>query len=155
MRGHQAIYLADDMGLGKTIQVIALLLSRPRDVPALLIAPTSVVGNWDHEIKRFAPDIKTFIYHGAQRKKASFHKIVEEAHIIITSFGLLRKDKATFQEYRWSRIIVDEAQNIKNPTSSQTKALCNLKSDSRIALTGTPIENRLMDLWSIFHFLNP
>jgi SNF2 family DNA or RNA helicase len=147
--------LADDMGLGKTMQIIALLLSKPSDTPALLVAPTSVIGNWDREIKKFAPSIEVFIYHGNQRKDISFHKAIEKKQIIITSFGLLRRDKAVFQGYHWSRIIVDEAQNIKNPTSSQTKALCSLKSDSKIALTGTPIENRLMDLWSIFHFLNP
>ena len=147
--------LADDMGLGKTMQIIALLLSRPSDTPALLVAPTSVIGNWDREIKKFAPSINIFIYHGSQRKDMSFHKAIDEKQIVITSFGLLRRDKAVFQGYKWSRIIVDEAQNIKNPTSSQTKALCSLKSDSRIALTGTPIENRLLDLWSIFNFLNP
>lgn len=147
--------LADDMGLGKTMQIIALLLTRPFDSPALLVAPTSVLGNWDREVKKFAPSINMLIYHGARRKSTAFHKAIEGKQLIITSFGLLRRDKAIFQEHKWSRIIVDEAQNIKTPTASQTKALCSLKSESRIALTGTPIENRLMDLWSIFNFLNP
>lgn len=147
--------LADDMGLGKTMQVISLLLARQSNIPALLVAPTSVIGNWDREIKKFAPTLQTYIYHGAKRKSDVFHQAIEGSHIVITSFGLLRRDKAVFQSMHWSRIIVDEAQNIKSPTAAQTKALCSLESGSRIALTGTPVENRLMDLWSIFNFLNP
>ena len=147
--------LADDMGLGKTMQIISLLLSRKFAGPSLLIAPTSVIGNWDREVKKFAPSISTYIYHGAKRKSEVFHKAIEGRDIVITSFGLLRRDKNVFQSQHWARIIVDEAQNIKSPTASQTKALCSLKGDSRIALTGTPVENRLMDLWSIFNFLNP
>lgn len=147
--------LADDMGLGKTMQIISLLLSRKFEGPSLLIAPTSVIGNWDREVKKFAPSISTYIYHGAKRKSEVFHKVIEGRDIVITSFGLLRRDKNVFQSQHWARIIVDEAQNIKSPTASQTKALCSLKGDSRIALTGTPVENRLMDLWSIFNFLNP
>lgn len=147
--------LADDMGLGKTMQIISLLLHRKFEEPSLLIAPTSVIGNWDREIKKFAPSIKTYIYHGAKRKSDVLHKAIEGCDIVITSFGLLRRDKAVFQSQHWSRIIVDEAQNIKSPTAAQTKALCSLEANSRIALTGTPVENRLMDLWSIFNFLNP
>ncbi|WP_150468840.1 DEAD/DEAH box helicase [Cysteiniphilum sp. SYW-8] len=147
--------LADDMGLGKTMQIISLLLARKAETPALLVAPTSVIGNWDREISKFAPELKTYIYHGANRKADMFHKAIENTHIVITSFGLLRRDKNVFQSQHWSRIIVDEAQNIKSPTAAQTKALCSLEGQSRIALTGTPVENRLMDLWSIFNFLNP
>ena len=147
--------LADDMGLGKTMQVISLLLAKRCETPALLVAPTSVIGNWEREIKKFAPSLSSYIYHGAKRKSDAFHKAIEGSHIVITSFGLLRRDKAVFQSQHWSRIIVDEAQNIKSPTAAQTKALCSLESGSRIALTGTPVENRLMDLWSIFNFLNP
>jgi len=147
--------LADDMGLGKTMQIISLLLARKAETPSLLVAPTSVIGNWDREISKFAPELKTYIYHGANRKADMFHKAIENTHIVITSFGLLRRDKNVFQSQHWSRIIVDEAQNIKSPTAAQTKALCSLEGQSRIALTGTPVENRLMDLWSIFNFLNP
>lgn len=147
--------LADDMGLGKTMQIISLLLSKPMELPALLVAPTSVIGNWDRELKKFAPSISAYIYHGAKRKEKAFNKLIEGNQLIITSFGLLRRDKAIFQSQLWSRVIVDEAQNIKSPTAAQTKALCSLEANSRIALTGTPIENRLMDLWSIFNFLNP
>nr|WP_112351378.1 DEAD/DEAH box helicase [Shewanella benthica]SQH74553.1 conserved protein of unknown function [Shewanella benthica] len=148
--------LADDMGLGKTMQIIALMLLQPRKQAALLVAPTSVVGNWLKEIQKFAPTLNAVIHHGSQRKqKQAFSKLVAQHDLVITSYGLIRKDKALFKEIRWSRLIIDEAQNIKNPASAQTKILYGLSADSRIALTGTPIENRLMDLWSIFNFLNP
>lgn len=147
--------LADDMGLGKTMQMIALLLSKPMKKPALLVAPTSVIGNWDREIKKFAPSISTFVYHGGQRKSKEANQQLNSADLVISSYGLLRKDKAIFKGQAWSRLILDEAQNIKNPLAAQTKAICSLEAQSRIALTGTPIENRLMDLWSLFHFLNP
>ena len=147
--------LADDMGLGKTMQIIALMLSKPRDKAALLIAPTSVVGNWLKEISRFAPSIKAVIHHGNKRQQKDIGQLASEHDLVITSYGLIRKDKALFKDITWSRLIIDEAQNIKNPSSSQTKVIYGLKADSRIALTGTPIENRLMDLWSIFNFLNP
>ncbi len=147
--------LADDMGLGKTMQVIALLLHQPRQQPAILIAPTSVVGNWYKELRKFAPEITALIHHGTTRNNNAFAEQVKEYQVIITSYGLLRKDKAILKDIAWSRIIIDEAQNIKNPTAQQTKALLSLSAPSRLALTGTPIENRLMDLWSIFNFLNP
>ena len=148
--------LADDMGLGKTIQIIALLLSKPKKKAALLIAPTSVLGNWYKELEKFAPSIKALIHHGQTRSKLdTFLNSVEQHDIVITSYGLLRKDKTLFDKIEWSRLIIDEAQNIKNPNAAQTKAIFSLQSENRIALSGTPIENRLMDLWSIFHFLNP
>ena len=148
--------LADDMGLGKTMQVIALLLARPRDSAALLVAPTSVVGNWHREIQKFAPSLKATIHHGSDRKQKDEFKEEVKAHdLIITSYGLIRRDKDLFNKYTWSRLIIDEAQNIKNPAATQTKILYKIPSESRIALTGTPIENRLMDLWSLFNFLNP
>lgn len=146
--------LADDMGLGKTMQIIALLLAKPQKNAALLIAPTSVIGNWFKELEKFAPSIKALIHHGNTRTK-EFSKAIEDYDIVITSYGLIRKDKALFDPFEWSRVIIDEAQNIKNPTAAQTKAIFNLKAQTRIALSGTPIENRLMDLWSIFNFLNP
>ena len=148
--------LADDMGLGKTMQVISLLLAQPGSCAALLVAPTSVIGNWEREVKKFAPTLKTMIHHGATRSNQDqLAKALNEVDIVITSFALCRKDQAIFQSQNWSRVIVDEAQNIKNPSAAQTKAICKLNASSRIALTGTPIENRLTDLWSIFHYLNP
>ncbi|MBN2444635.1 MAG: DEAD/DEAH box helicase [Spirochaetales bacterium] len=153
--------LADDMGLGKTIEIIALLIFEKKQKgnkgPTLLIVPTSVIGNWEKEIERFAPELKTIIHHGSDRMKLANDFQTESCNndVVITSFTLTRKDTALLQEIEWHRIVVDEAQNIKNPISAQTKAIVKLKASHRIALTGTPIENRLLDLWSIFHFLNP
>lgn len=155
--------LADDMGLGKTIQVIARLLqereAQPNGKipPTLLIAPTSVVGNWYHEIQKFAPQLKAVVHHGTQRAKETkdFKQACRENDLIITSFALARKDIKLLSEIQWHRIVLDEAQNIKNPKADLTKAILKIPAPHRIALTGTPIENRLLDLWSIFNFLNP
>lgn len=158
--------LADDMGLGKTVQVIARLLQE-RELaeknrhqplpPTLLIAPTSVVGNWYHEIQKFAPRLKATVHHGSQRTKDSkaFKQACREHDLIITSFALARKDISLFSDIEWHRIVLDEAQNIKNPKADLTKSILKLSAPHRLALTGTPIENRLLDLWSIFNFLNP
>lgn len=147
--------LADDMGLGKTIQIIALMLKNPQAKASLLIAPTSVLGNWVREVEKFAPSLRVAVHHGNQRKAKDFETLLADSDIVITSYGLLRRDKSLFQGYHWARVILDEAQNIKNPTATQTKIIFNIKSDSKIALSGTPVENRLLDLWSIFNFLNP
>ena len=155
--------LADDMGLGKTIQIIALLLHQHEIVasttikPTLLIAPTSVLGNWQKELDKFAPTLSSHIYHGSDREKkpAAFKKLVTSHNLLITSYALARLDNKLFTAISWHRVILDESQNIKNPKSAQTKAIQKLKATHRIAMTGTPIENRLMDLWSVFHFLNP
>ncbi|WP_044411668.1 DEAD/DEAH box helicase [Thiomicrospira microaerophila] len=157
--------LADDMGLGKTIQVIALLLheraegaqaSSPR-LPTLLIAPTSVLSNWQKEMQTFAPSLRSLIHHGSARHTdiADFKAQALAHDVVITSFTLARKDSELLKKMAWHRVVVDEAQNIKNPQSAQAKAIYALKAPHRIALTGTPIENRLMDMWSLFHFLNP
>ncbi len=153
--------LADDMGLGKTIQVIAALIkereSTKKIVPTLLIAPTSVVGNWNKEIEKFAPHLKVIIHHGSDRTQdlAAFKAASNKCDILITSYSLARRDGKLLQSMTWQRIVIDEAQNIKNPAAEQTKAILKLKSTHRLALTGTPVENRLLDLWSIFNFLNP
>ncbi len=153
--------LADDMGLGKTIQVIARLL-REREKqenlpPTLLIAPTSVLGNWEKEVQRFAPGLKVLIHHGVKRIKDedAFKEACIEHDIVISSFSLARRDEKLFRPMEWRRIVIDEAQNIKNPKSAQTKAVLKFRAQHRLALTGTPVENRLLDLWSIFNFLNP
>jgi SNF2 family DNA or RNA helicase len=153
--------LADDMGLGKTIQVIAALIKEretsKKVVPTLLIAPTSVVGNWNKEIEKFAPHLQVIVHHGSDRTQdlAAFKAASNKCDIVITSYSLARKDGKLLQAMNWQRIVIDEAQNIKNPAAEQTKAILKLKSTHRLALTGTPVENRLLDLWSIFNFLNP
>ncbi|EIJ35413.1 DEAD/DEAH box helicase [Thiothrix nivea] len=158
--------LADDMGLGKTIQVIALLLHERERLtpeqqaalpPTLLIAPTSVLGNWQKEIEKFAPSLGCMVHHGGNRAKEAktFRAAIASSAIVITSFTIARQDNPLLKQQPWRRVVVDEAQNIKNPKSAQAKAICALKAPYRIAMTGTPIENRLMDMWSLFHFLNP
>ncbi|WP_204103151.1 MULTISPECIES: DEAD/DEAH box helicase [Spirulina sp. CCY15215] len=153
--------LADDMGLGKTIQVIARLVQErnadEKVFPTLLIAPTSVLGNWQKEISKFAPHLSSIVHHGSDRanETKTFKKECKDKDVVITSYTLVRKDTKLFDALDWHRIVLDEAQNIKNPKTAQTKAILKLKSRHRLALTGTPVENRLLDLWSIFNFLNP
>ncbi len=156
--------LADDMGLGKTIQVIALLLheraagvgGRPEhERPALLICPTSVVGNWQRELARFAPDLSVLAYHGAARKQVNLADQAARHDVVISSYALLHRDEKHLAEVKWGDVILDEAQNIKNPGTKQAQAARKLDAQWRAALTGTPVENRLSELWSIFQFLNP
>jgi SNF2 family DNA or RNA helicase len=150
--------LADDMGLGKTIQTIALLLELRRtglNKPSLLICPTSVVGNWHRELGRFAPSLRVLIHHGTRRERADFGKLAAVHDIVISSYSLLHRDEQHLSEVAWGELILDEAQNIKNPDTRQAGAARRLTAEHRIALTGTPIENRLSELWSIFEFLNP
>ena len=150
--------LADDMGLGKTIQTLALLLSlhAGKDtgpVKALIVAPTSVVTNWLREIERFAPTLKVSLWHGASRKDQKDQ--LQDAHIIITSYALLRRDLELLKSIPLDYAILDEAQAIKNPASATAQAAKGLNSAHRLALTGTPIENRLSEIWSIFDFVSP
>jgi SNF2 family DNA or RNA helicase len=154
--------LADDMGLGKTVQVIARLVQEQEQAdvplkPTLLIAPTSVVGNWRKEIEKFAPHLSAIVHHGTERARdvKEFQAMVSQNNVIITSFTLIRKDLKLIESVDWHRLVLDEAQNIKNPKAEQTKAILKLSAPHRLALTGTPVENRLLDLWSIFNFLNP
>jgi len=148
--------LADDMGLGKTIQTITYWLKMESETPALLICPTSVVGNWAHEISRFAPNIRYMKHQGANRlKEEAFVQAAEGVNVVLTSYALVHRDVETLQQITWSSVVLDEAQNIKNPSTKQAQAIRQLPADHKIALTGTPVENRLSELWSIFHFLNP
>ncbi|MEK6644665.1 MAG: DEAD/DEAH box helicase [Planctomycetota bacterium] len=163
--------LADDMGLGKTIQLISLLLiererdreAAPTDVPyesavgpTLLFAPMSVVGNWQREMERFAPTIRVLVHHGPQRLSGdAFIEATKQHDVIITTYGLAHRCEKDFKRIQWYRIAMDEAQKIKNPIAAQTVALRNLNADHRIALTGTPVENHLSELWSIMEVLNP
>ncbi len=146
--------LADDMGLGKTIMVIALALHDQR--PTLVVCPTSVIGNWEREIERFAPSLDVVRHHGSGRAKtaATLEEQLKPRTIVLTSYGLLRRDRALLSDVRFGRVVLDEAQNIKNPVAQQTRAARALSADSRLALTGTPVENRLTDLWSIMEFCN-
>ncbi len=145
--------LADDMGLGKTVQVIALIVKLKEEgwleKPALVVCPTALISNWVKECKKFAPSLQVAIYHGSSRRLTT--KGVE---LIVTSYGILRRDVAKFKRKKWGLVVIDEAQNIKNPESNQTKSVKSLAAKSYIAMSGTPVENRLVELWSIFDFIN-
>lgn len=153
--------LADDMGLGKTLQIIACLLKEREEAtelpPTLIIAPTSVLGNWRREIERFAPRLRVHVHQGGSRLKDKqiFAETCGTHDVVLTSFALARLDEKLLQSLKWHRVVIDEAQNIKNPQAAQTRAILKLATSHRLALTGTPVENRLRDLWSIFNFLNP
>lgn len=156
------VCLADDMGLGKTIQVIATLLHHAEegtwgDTPALLVCPTSVLGNWERELKRFAPGINVVRHHGRGRDSdlKSLNKQAKGPTVVLTTYVIARMDVDMLSKQSWSHLIIDEAQNIKNPQAQQAVAIRKIPAMRRIALTGTPIENRLMELWSILEFANP
>ncbi len=154
--------LADDMGLGKTVEVAALLLHERETrngshKPALVICPTSVVSNWQRELSRFAPDLRVLVHHGAARKKIALTEQAARYDVVLSSYALLHRDVAQLTAVDWSDVILDEAQNIKNPTTKQAQAARQIagRAEWRAALTGTPVENRLTELWSLFQFLNP
>jgi SNF2-related domain/SNF2 Helicase protein/Helicase conserved C-terminal domain len=155
--------LADDMGLGKTIQLLALLVSERAErknafslTPTLLICPMSVVGNWQREAQRFAPMLKVHAHHGAERLSGKqFADVIGSSDLVITTYALAARDQKMLAEIEWRRIALDEAQNIKNSAAKQTQAIRSFKAGHRVALTGTPVENRLSELWSIMEFLNP
>ena len=144
--------MADDMGLGKTIQVISLILKLKEEnklkQPVLVVCPTTLMGNWMKELQMFAPDLKVTTYHGLDRKLDANYDV------ILTTYAIMRIDVEEMKNQTWGMIVVDEAQNIKNPDTAQTLAIKSLKSDIKIAMTGTPVENRLTELWSIFDFIN-
>ncbi len=150
--------LADDMGLGKTVQIIALLLARAErgEGPALVVAPTSVCGNWLLELGRFAPSLKALDYSGKERA-ALLEGLAENgnASVIVCSYTLLQQDRAELAQIRFGTAVLDEAQFIKNSESLRAQAAFALNAKQRVAATGTPVENHLGDLWSIFHFLTP
>ncbi len=155
--------LADDMGLGKTLQVLALLAletksRRQRQGPSLLVAPASLLHNWAAEAERFAPSLSIFVAHPSavptRELKALDPARLEGVDLVVTSYASLLR-LPWLQETSWRYVVLDEAQAIKNPSTRQTRAAKKLEGRARIALTGTPVENRLGDLWSIFDFLNP
>jgi SNF2 family DNA or RNA helicase len=149
--------LADDMGLGKTIQLLSLVAAQPPGgAPTLLVCPMSLVGNWQREAARFTPDLRVHVHHGADRLDGDgLAAALAEVDLVITSYGVATRDQAALSVLTWARVVCDEAQNIKNHATKQARAVRALPAATRIALTGTPVENRLSDLWSIMEFTNP
>lgn len=147
--------LADDMGLGKTIQTLALLLREKEQErlkkACLIIAPTSVIGNWREECTRYAPDLKVLLYHGVSRTEYDF----DDYELVLSTYGLVQRDKRRFVDYNFHYLILDEAQFIKNTQTKTRQIIQQLQATHRLCLTGTPIENHLGELWSLFHFLMP
>lgn len=144
--------IADDMGLGKTIQVISLILKLKEEKklkqPVLVVCPTTLMGNWKRELNTFSPSLNVLTYHGFNREFST------NCDVILTTYAILRIDLEKFQKNSWDLLIIDEAQNIKNPSTSQTQAIKAIKANMKVAMTGTPVENRLSELWSIFDFIN-
>lgn len=153
--------LADDMGLGKTVQVLALLAHEREAAdaavgPTLLVCPMSVVGNWQREAQRFTPDLRVLVHHGAGRLTgAEFAAAVADSDLVVTTYALLARDATLLSEQRWERIVLDEAQHIKNAATRQSRAARALPARHRLALTGTPVENRLEELRALFDFAMP
>ena len=155
--------LADDMGLGKTVQLIALLQHErtglapgTRPDPTLLVVPMSVIGNWVKETERFAPELDVLVHHGPERLQgAAFVEEAKKHDLILTTYALINRDREMFEAVPWGRMVLDEAQFVKNPQAKQSQAVRAVPAPRRIALTGTPVENRLSELWSIMDFLNP
>jgi len=158
LRGmHVGALLADDMGLGKTIQTLAHILKEKEagrlSHPVLVVAPTSLMHNWKAEAARFSPDLKVLLLHGAKRKE-QFSSITDH-DLVLTTYGLLGRDSHALQHQHWAMLVLDEAQNIRNPRTAAARAVRKLQADQRICLTGTPMENHLGELWALFDFLMP
>ncbi|MET7751868.1 DEAD/DEAH box helicase [Micromonospora sp. NPDC005367] len=149
--------LADDMGLGKTVQLLALLAGDPPEAgPTLLVCPMSLVGNWQREAARFTPELRVHVHHGADRARgAEFTEAVQSADLVLTTYSVVARDAVALAGIDWHRVVVDEAQAIKNAATRQAEAVRALPARQRVAVTGTPVENRLADLWSIMQFVNP
>ena len=148
--------LADDMGLGKTLQALALLLKAKAEqgqAPSLVVAPTSVLANWKREAERFTPSLEVALWHGQDRRTRG--ESFDGADVVLTSYALVRRDLEELSRIKWRYVVLDEAQNIKNAGSATAQACKALPAERRLALTGTPLENRLGELWSIFDFLMP
>ncbi|MBB6678574.1 DEAD/DEAH box helicase [Cohnella lubricantis] len=155
--------LADDMGLGKTVQLISYLLDMKENAPdgkpqpALIICPTSVLGNWQKELQRFAPSLSVMLHYGSGRLSGSeaFADAASSADVVLTSYATASLDQEMLQTFQWASICLDEAQNIKNAQTKQSAAVRSFRARHRVALTGTPVENRLAELWSIYDFIAP
>ncbi|MDB2084588.1 DEAD/DEAH box helicase, partial [Clostridium paraputrificum] len=146
--------LADDMGLGKTIQVITFVLSK-RSKKTLIITPTSVLYNWKDEFERFAPNVRVGLVHGTKAQRNRMLSEIKKYDVLITTYGTLKNDENEYEKLQFDYCIIDEGQSIKNPTSKTTLSVKKINSKCNFALTGTPIENNLMELWSIFDFVMP
>ena len=151
--------LADDMGLGKTVQLLALeavhRAERPDDPPTLLLCPMSLVGNWQREAARFAPALRVYAHHGRERLREGELAGLAQADLMVTTYATATRDIEELAGYEWRRVVLDEAQAVKNSLSQAARAVRRLRAGQRIALTGTPVENRLAELWSLMDFLNP
>ena len=151
--------LADDMGLGKTVQMLAMIQQYRQaggEGPILLVCPTSVMSNWGKESAKFSPELSTTIHHGPGRKKnKAFAKQADHSDIVVSSYALVYRDAESMKKVRWGGVVLDEAQNVKNPDTKQARAVRSLRAGFRFALTGTPVENNVADMWSIMEFLNP
>ncbi|MDN4069751.1 DEAD/DEAH box helicase [Paenibacillus vini] len=150
--------LADDMGLGKTVQVITELLDGMETLPGtcLIVCPTSLLGNWQRELERFAPEMKVYVHHGSDRLHGEpLMRECHESDVVLTTYQLAGRDGMELRNLEWKTIVLDEAQYIKNYGTKQAQSVMKLSAPQRIAMTGTPVENRLSELWSIFQFLNP
>ena len=150
--------LADDMGLGKTLQVLTLLLAEKQEgnrQPSLVVAPTTLIYNWEDEVQKFVPELSTVIITGTKAERKKLLMEIPNVDLVITSYPLIRRDKEDYGEYPFRYCIIDEAQHIKNPRSQNARAVKSINAKYRFALTGTPIENSLTELWSIFDFVMP
>ena len=151
--------LADDMGLGKTVQTLAAIQQDRREgvkEPTLLVCPTSVINNWSKEAARFTPGLPLMVHHGpGRRRDTEFVAAAREHAVVVASYGVMARDVGFMAEVPWRGVVLDEAQNIKNPATRQARAARSLGAEYRIALTGTPVENHVGDLWSVMQFLNP
>ena len=151
---HGFALLADEMGLGKTLQTIALLTRFAQiGKPALIVVPTTLLRNWESEIRRFAPSLQILLIHGDKRAVA--HGQSDQCHVIVTSYGILTNDRALFMKQEYSLMVLDEASMIRNPDTDAARSCYRISADMKMALTGTPVENSVRDLWSIFQFLQP
>ena len=147
--------LADEMGLGKTLQTIAFIASEKSERPSLVIAPTSLVYNWQAEVEKFAPELKCIVISGTPEERDALRSTIHDYNMVITSYPLLRRDIDSYKSLEFNYCILDEAQHIKNPASQSTNAVKAVKADAYFAITGTPLENSLTELWSIFDFIMP
>ncbi len=159
--------LADDMGLGKTAQLIASLLADPLEAPTLVVAPVSLLGNWKRELERFAPGLPVVVHHGPERFRGTAKAFARRLQrlagkgsggpwpVLLTTYGLVSRDASLLAPMRFGRLVFDEAQHLKNPYTAMSKAAATLQGERRVALTGTPVENRLSELWALMQQLNP